>query len=72
MLEVISAVGKDLLQDVDLFDIYEQAAAKSNAKSLAFRLVYRSNEQTLTAETVNALHQQIVAALEKNDNWKVR
>jgi phenylalanyl-tRNA synthetase beta chain len=39
---------------------------------LAFRLVYRSPDQTLTDEVVDPIHQKVRAALEKQFNVTLR
>lgn len=61
----IRAHGEDLLEDVHLFDIYRGAQVGEGKKSAAFSLTYRSAAKTLTDEEVAAVHQGILAALEK-------
>ncbi|MEX1997879.1 MAG: phenylalanine--tRNA ligase subunit beta [Candidatus Andersenbacteria bacterium] len=66
--EIIERVGKDLVVDVDLFDIYDAADVEHDpqlAKSVAFHLKYQSLERTLTDDEVNARHNEIVATLRR-------
>ncbi len=57
--------GGKLLESVALFDEYRGESVPAGQRSLAFRLVYRSPDQTLTDETVDPVHQKVRATLEK-------
>jgi len=69
VLNIIETAGGELLQDTDIFDIYEGLAG--NKKSLAFRLIYQSDERNLTDEEVNKLQEKIIKAIEE-EGWEVR
>jgi len=58
--EFIFGLGENFLTDVLLFDMYEGSRIEKNQKSLAFRLMYRSPDRTLTDEEVNEIHQRIM------------
>ena len=61
---IIRQVGGDWLESLDLFDVYQDAALKaSGEKSLAYSLVFRHPEATLTDEQVNKAFDGIVGAL---------
>ena len=51
----------DLLEDVQLFDVFSGAQVGAGNKSLAFRLTLRSGERTLTAEEAAAARDAAVA-----------
>ena len=51
--------GKDLLESVELFDEYRGENVPSGQRSLAFRLVYRAGDRTLTDEDIDPIHQQV-------------
>ncbi len=70
VLNVINNTGKELINDVDLFDIYEKISDEK--KSLAFHIVYQSQEKTLSSDEIDKLHNKIVENLENNINWEVR
>jgi len=57
--------GGKLLESAALFDEYRGESVPAGQRSLAFRLVYRSPDQTLTDETVDPVHQKVRATLEK-------
>lgn len=61
----MTKAGGKLLESVDLFDEYRGESVPDGQRSLAFRLVYRSPDQTLTDDAVDPVHQKVRAALEK-------
>lgn len=61
--EIIRAVGKDLIEEVTLFDVYQGEQVAVGQKSLAYSLVYRSPEKTLTDEEINPIQEQLVNRL---------
>jgi phenylalanyl-tRNA synthetase beta chain len=62
--EIIRANGGALLESVKLFDIYRGKQIADGKKSMAFNLVYRAANKTLTDEEVAAKHDVILTALE--------
>ena len=70
--EVIRSSGGKLLEDVRLFDIYRGKQVEEGKKSVAFSLVYRDREKTLTDEEVAAVHTNVLNALEDNLNAVLR
>lgn len=63
--KVMKAKGGKLLESVTLFDVYEGAQVGPNKKSVAFSLVFRSQERSLEAAEVNKIVEKILAELEK-------
>ncbi|MCY3823008.1 MAG: phenylalanine--tRNA ligase subunit beta [Nitrospinae bacterium] len=62
--EIIHQAGGDWLESVNLFDVYQDAALKaSGEKSLAYSLVFRHPEATLTDEQVSEAFDGIIGAL---------
>ncbi len=53
----------ELLESVQLFDEYRGEAVPYGQRSLAFRLVYRASDRTLTDEEVEPVHQNVREAL---------
>ncbi|MBF2035982.1 MAG: phenylalanine--tRNA ligase subunit beta [Leptolyngbyaceae cyanobacterium T60_A2020_046] len=62
---VMTQTAGKLLASVTLFDEYTGASVPEGQRSLAFRLVYRALDRTLTDEDVEPVHQKVRAALEK-------
>ncbi len=54
----------ELVEDVSLFDLYRGAPVPAGRKSLAFHVVYRDRESTLTDARVDEAHARLVQAAE--------
>ncbi len=72
VMNAINAVAGGLIRDIDLFDVYQGDNLPQGKKSLAFRLIYQSEDRTLTDQEVNQLHQKVIQSLEKESGWEVR
>ena len=69
------AVGtgkKSLLASVELIDEFRGESVPTGQRSLAFRLVYRASDHTLTDEEINPIHQKVRQALEKEFQVNLR
>lgn len=66
IINVIKKAGGKKLEKVELFDEYKGENVPSEQRSLAFSLVYRSNEGTLKDKQVEPIHNKVRKALEKN------
>ena len=64
--ECIRRGTKGLLKEVSLFDIYRGKGVDEGKKSVAFNLILRSDERSLTAEEADADVKNILALLEKD------
>ena len=60
---VIRKGAKGLLKEVALFDIYRGSGVEAGKKSVAFNLVLRSDDRSLTAEEADEDVKSILAAL---------
>jgi phenylalanyl-tRNA synthetase beta chain len=72
VMKLIDDAGGELVQDVDLFDMYEGEGIPKDKKNLAFHIIYQSYEKTLKDEEVNKIQKNIIKKIEENNNWKVR
>ena len=72
VIKIIDDAGGELVQDVDLFDMYEGEGIPANKKNLAFHIIFQSYEKTLNDEEVDKIFRKIIKELEKNNCWKVR
>ncbi|MBE9201402.1 MULTISPECIES: phenylalanine--tRNA ligase subunit beta [unclassified Nodularia (in: cyanobacteria)] len=59
----INKAGKGLLESVELFDEYRGENVPDGQRSLAFRLIYRSSDRTLTEAEVEPVHNKVREAL---------
>ena len=58
-------LGGELLQQVEIFDVYRGKPIPDDRKSLAFSLRYQSLERTLTDEEVNLLNSRILEGIQQ-------
>jgi phenylalanyl-tRNA synthetase beta chain len=63
--QLILEIGKPLLVDAQVFDVYTGAQLAPGTKNVAFALEYRSAEKTLTDDEVKVAHQRIVEEVQK-------
>lgn len=61
--EIIRSKGGKLLESYELFDIYEGAQLEEGYKSLAYNIVFRAKDRTLTDDEVNNAMNKIIKAL---------
>ena len=61
--EIIKNKGGKLVEEVELFDIYRGSQIEEGYKSMAYRIVYRSNEKTLTDDDIAKVHDKIINSL---------
>ncbi|NWK84519.1 phenylalanine--tRNA ligase subunit beta [Staphylococcus sp. GSSP0090] len=71
LVDVIHEHGGNILQDAEVFDVYEGEHMAEDEKSIAIRLAYLDTEQTLTDDKVNAVHEAILEAL-KSEGATIR
>ncbi|HEY0946948.1 MAG TPA: phenylalanine--tRNA ligase subunit beta [Opitutaceae bacterium] len=60
------------LESVNVFDVYQGAGLPEGKKSLAFSLVFRSPDRTLTDDEVNAAFTKLQDELVKTTSWQIR
>ncbi|MBD2165816.1 phenylalanine--tRNA ligase subunit beta [Calothrix membranacea FACHB-236] len=61
--KAINKAGKELLESVELFDEYRGENVPAGQRSLAFRLIYRASDRTLTDAEVEPVHNKVREAL---------
>jgi phenylalanyl-tRNA synthetase beta chain len=74
-VEIGSAVGKfdsKLIKDVKPFDVYKGKGIPAGKKSVAWAIMYASNERTLTDEEVNNAHLGLINYLKDKLGAEVR
>ena len=70
--KVITQRSGKLLEKVELFDVYEGAQIESGYKSVAFKLVFRAEDRTLTDEDIQKIMKKVLNGLEMNCGAKLR
>jgi phenylalanyl-tRNA synthetase beta chain len=69
---IILLEGKELVESVALFDLFEGGKIGPSEKALAFRICYRSRESTLDGKDINKLHETIVERIGKETGARLR
>lgn len=72
MMACIQKQGKNILESVKLFDVYKGKQIEDGYKSVAYALVFRAPDRTLTDEEVNKVFQKILNTLETEVEAKLR
>ena len=61
LIQVMGSAGGKLLEDVSLFDVYrDDERVGAGKKSMAYKLIYRAPDRTLTADEVERAHEKLV------------
>ncbi len=69
---IIRKAGGGLLADAYPFDLYSGSQVPIGKKSLAYRLVYRAPDRTLTVEETDAAHAKVIEALKAQLKAEIR
>lgn len=56
-------MNEELIEALQLFDVFEGKPIPAGRKSISFRIIYRSSTRTLEDEEINRLHQKITGKL---------
>ncbi len=64
--------GGELLESVELFDVYRGASVPEGSRSLAFRLRFCALDHTVTDEEVGQLRTQCIGAVEREHQARLR
>ncbi len=70
--EIIRSFPSELIEDVSIFDFYKGSNIPEGKKSLAFSIIYRSKEKTLTDKEVEELHASLVSYILEKTGGKLR
>ena len=72
LAEALRAEGGDLLADVKLFDVYEGKPLDPEERSLAYTLVLRAPDRSLTSEEADECIDRIVKGVERRLGARIR
>ena len=68
LLNEIQSLGRGLIRQIELFDLFRGGKLPANKKSVAFHIRYQSSERTLETKEVDELHFSIINTL--NDKFQ--
>lgn len=69
---LISELAGSELESVSIFDLYEGKQIEKGRKSMAFSLVYRASDRTLTDAEVSAIHQKVTKGIKEKLQANIR
>ena len=72
LIEVISNVDKDLIKDVNIFDVYYGDNIPENKKSIAVNVTIQSMKKTLKEQDLDQLNNLIIKSVENKTGAKIR
>ncbi len=70
--DIIRKEGGELLRDVELFDLFQGKPLAKNQRSLAYHLVFRADDRTLTDEEVTPCVKKIIGRVTGLDGVQLR
>lgn len=70
--KIVTKKAKKLLESMQLFDIYRSEKLGENKKSVAYSLIFRDKNKTLSDEEINATMEAIISELEKTLGAELR
>ncbi|NLL91468.1 MAG: phenylalanine--tRNA ligase subunit beta [Ruminococcaceae bacterium] len=71
IIKTIEKNGRGLLEKISLFDVYQSKELGDDTKSMAYNLIFRSSDRTLTDKEVDGVIAEILQALNK-ENIRLR
>jgi phenylalanyl-tRNA synthetase beta chain len=72
MLGLVRETGEELLETVDVFDVYSGKGIPEGLKSLGLRFTYRSPSRTLTDDETGQVHGRIVKRIVESTGARIR
>ena len=70
--KIVTKKAKKLLESINLFDIYRNEKLGKNKKSVAYSLIFRDKNKTLSDEEVNQVMNDIINELTNKLNAELR
>ena len=70
--DIIESEGGELIEAVELYDLYEGGKIDSSEKALTFRICYRSKKGTLDGQETNRLHETIIDQIRQKTGGRLR
>ena len=70
--KIITKKSKKWLEETKLFDIYRSDKLGKNKKSVAYNLIFRDKNKTLSDQEINTIMENIITELEKTLDAKLR
>ena len=72
LINVISNVDKDLISNIQVFDVYEGENIPENQKSIAISVTIQSSKKTLNDNDLESINNLIIETVENKTGAKIR
>ena len=72
IMEIIKREGGELVESVNIFDVYEGKNIDPSEKAVALSIRYRSKHRTLDGEEANRLHESIIEKIRQETGGRLR
>jgi len=72
IFKVVGKEGGDLVEAVQIFDLYEGEKIDPSEKAIAFRICYRSEHGTLDGGKVNRLHESVIDKIRNETGGRLK
>lgn len=72
LVATIKETAPEMIEAVDIFDVYLGKPIPEDKKSVAISIVYRADDRTLTDQQVHAAQQKAISLLKKRFNAELR
>jgi len=72
LLRLADESREELLEKVQIFDVYEGKNIAAGMKSLGLRFSYRCADRTLTDDEINEVHERIVQRILQRTGASIR
>jgi phenylalanyl-tRNA synthetase beta chain len=72
LVGMVREMGKDLIESVSIFDLYQGKGIDTREKAIAMRIHYRSKDRTLTDDEVNKVHEEVVSEIRRRTGGRLR
>ncbi|UCB50492.1 MAG: phenylalanine--tRNA ligase subunit beta [Deltaproteobacteria bacterium] len=70
--EIIENEGGELIETLNIYDLYEGGKMDPSEKALTFRICYRSKKGTLDGQEINRLHETIINQIRQKTGGRLR
>ena len=72
LIDTATKVDRNIIQNVEIFDLFEDSNLGDNKKSMAIKVVMQASDRTLNENEIQELSSKIVGAIEKATSGSVR
>ena len=72
IIKLVRENGNGIVEDAEIFDLYQGPNVPEGKKSVAFSIHYRSYKKTLTDEEIHQAHEKIKEKLKLNLDAVIR